>query len=290
MDFIDLFYIAKNDKDDILLIELLNKLEYLKKLLLDTESNIFFTCSDNVNVFFDIQVGSGGLDAQDWVNILFKMYISWFEKREFKYKIISLISGELSGIKFISIKISGKFAYGWLKYESGIHRLVRKSPFDTNKKRHTSFASVFIYPDNEVVADININESDLKIDTFRSSGAGGQHVNTTDSAVRIKHISSGIVVQCQSERSQHQNKLHALRQLMLKLRALHILNCKLDKQKLEKNKLSITWGNQIRSYVLDKSFIKDLRSGYETSNVELVLNGNLDIFVLSVLNMKEKKI
>lgn len=231
----------------------------------------------------EIQSGSGGLDAQDWADILFKMYTSWFNKKNFNYTILDITHGDPIGIKYISIKITGKYAYGWLKSESGIHRLVRKSPFDTNKKRHTSFASVLIYPEKPCKKEIDINNSDLKINTYRSSGAGGQHVNKTDSAVRITHIPSNITVQCQAERSQHKNKAIALEQLKVKINTLQLLN-NISEKELVNNKLSITWGNQIRSYVLDKSYIKDIRLIHELNNINIILNGNLDALVLAILN------
>lgn len=208
------------------------------------------------------------------------MYVSFFEKKNLNYNILNVVNSESIGIKFISIKVIGKYAYGWLKNETGIHRLVRKSPFNTNNKRHTSFASIFVYPvysDNTI---IHLNENEIKIDTFRSSGAGGQHVNKTDSAVRITHIPTKITVQSQSERSQHKNKLQAISQLKMKIAALQRLN-NINMNK----KLAITWGNQIRSYVFDKSYIKDTRTNQEINDIAFILNGNLDIFVLTLLKL-----
>ncbi len=241
-----------------------------------------------MNSFFEIHAGSGGVDAQDWVSILFKMYTSWFKKHKFKYDVISSVEGDISGLKSVSLKVSGKYSYGWLKYECGVHRLVRKSPFDMNNKRHTSFASVFVYPENEDYLKIKLNESDLKIDTFKASGAGGQHVNKTNSAVRIRHIPTNLIVQCQSDRSQHKNKVYAIKQLKLKINTLNLINKKKSKEVFEKKKSDISWGNQIRSYFLDKSFIKDLRTNFERNDVSIVLNGDLDPFVFSILKLKYK--
>jgi len=282
----ELLIISKNDNDISLLNELSNDLYYLKQEIINLEiESLFKSKYDSMNTFLDIQSGSGGLDAQDWVGILFKMYTNWLEKRKFIYRILNLSHGEHNGIKSISLKIIGDYAYGWLKNESGIHRLIRKSDFDSNK-RHTSFASVYVYPDNKNLNEITINDNDLRIETFRSSGAGGQHVNTTDSAVRIKHIPTGITVKCQSERSQHKNKFYAMKQLKSKLHALNLLKNKSNNQIFEQNKLSITWGNQIRSYIFDKSIIKDLRSNLEINDINFVLNGNLDTLIFSVLNME----
>ncbi|HFL8819491.1 MAG TPA: peptide chain release factor 2 [Candidatus Azoamicus sp. OHIO2] len=283
-DFEELFQLSTNDNDSIMLLELQ---ETFQKLILDVnkleEDTLFTSQADNCNAFLEIQSGTGGLDAQDWVEILFKMYTTWFEKKNFIYIIKDLVNGDSGGIKFISIQINGKNAYGWLKHELGIHRLVRKSPFDTNNKRHTSFASVFVYPENLEKCSTVLNETNIKIDTFRSSGAGGQHVNKTDSAIRITHIPTKIVVQCQSDRSQHKNKIQALTQLKMKIEALQNLTTIHAKDK--KNKLAITWGNQIRSYVFDKSYIKDLRTHQEITDIQFILNGNLDIFILELLKL-----
>ena len=241
---------------------------------------------DNNNTFLEIHAGAGGTESQDWAEMLQRMYVRWSERKNYKVSIMQESKGEEAGIKSSTIKISGDFAYGWLKKESGIHRLVRISPFDSNKKRHTSFASVWVYPEIDNKIDININESDLRIDTYRASGAGGQHVNTTDSAVRITHIPSGIVVQCQSDRSQHKNKSNAMS--MLKSR---IYEKELDKRKNEENKSKskkkeIGWGHQIRSYVLHPyKMIKDLRTNYESSNVNNILNGDIDKFLEKSLTL-----
>ena len=241
---------------------------------------------DNNNTFLEIHAGAGGTESQDWAEMLQRMYVRWSERKNYKVSIMQESKGEEAGIKSSTIKISGDFAYGWLKKESGIHRLVRISPFDSNKKRHTSFASVWVYPEIDNKIDININESDLRIDTYRASGAGGQHVNTTDSAVRITHIPSGIVVQCQSDRSQHKNKSNAMS--MLKSR---IYEKELDKRKNEENKTNsekkeIGWGHQIRSYVLHPyKMVKDLRTNYESSNVNNILNGDIDKFLEKSLTL-----
>jgi len=241
---------------------------------------------DNNNTFLEIHAGAGGTESQDWAEMLQRMYVRWSERKNFKVSIMQESKGEEAGIKSSTIKISGDFAYGWLKKESGIHRLVRISPFDSNKKRHTSFASVWVYPEIDNKIDIDINESDLRIDTYRASGAGGQHVNTTDSAVRITHIPSGIVVQCQSDRSQHKNKSNAMS--MLKSR---IYEKELDKRKNEENKTNsekkeIGWGHQIRSYVLHPyKMVKDLRTNYESSNVNNILNGDIDKFLEKSLTL-----
>lgn len=285
-DLFDLLMIAKSDVDFLLFDEILLKFKELKQAVIKFEiESLFITDYDFMNSFMEIHAGSGGIDAQDWVSILFKMYTAWFVNRKFNYDILSFTPGDPCGFKSISIKIYGKCVFGWLKGESGIHRLVRKSPFDSSNKRHTSFASVYVYPDNKNTYDVVVNDGDLKIETFRSSGAGGQHVNTTDSAVRITHIPTGIVVKCQLERSQHKNKAYAMKQLKSKLCALNSLEMKRDQGKFEK-KLSITWGNQIRSYVLDKSLVKDMRTKLEVSNVTGVLNGNIDPFILSNMGIK----
>lgn len=274
------------EKQDTDFIEYLNKnIPIIKNEIIDFEAeNLFLDDMDISNAYFDIQAGSGGTDAQDWTSILLKMYTSWFTKKNFKYEIINLSSGEIAGIKSVSIKIYGKYAYGWLKYETGIHRLVRKSPFDSNKKRHTSFASVFVYPENDNYSKIKITETEIKIETFRSGGAGGQHVNKTDSAIRITHIPTGIIVQSQSERSQHKNKANAIKQLNLKVNAFYNLNKNINEKKIEETKSAITWGNQIRSYIFDKSYVKDLRTNLEYKDLNFILTGNLDNFILSILN------
>lgn len=234
---------------------------------------------DPNNAYMDIQSGSGGTEAQDWANMLLRMYLRWGEQHNFKCELIECSAGEVAGIKSATIKFTGPYAYGWLRTETGVHRLVRKSPFDSNNKRHTSFASVFVSPEVDDTIDIEINPADLRVDTYRASGAGGQHVQKTDSAVRILHEPSGIIVQCQSERSQHQNRDTAMKQLRAKLYELEMRKRRAEQDKLEASKLEITWGSQIRSYVLDMSRIKDLRTNVEIANTQAVLDGDLDKFI-----------
>ncbi|WP_143441069.1 peptide chain release factor 2 [Idiomarina sp. MD25a] len=257
--------------------------EELQELLTQLEAlefrRMFSRDNDSADCYVDIQSGSGGTEAQDWANMLLRMYLRWAEAHEFKTEITELSEGEVAGIKSATVRIAGEYAYGWLRTETGVHRLVRKSPFDSGNRRHTSFASVFIYPEVDDDIEIEINPSDLRIDTYRASGAGGQHVNRTDSAVRITHEPTGIVVQCQSDRSQHKNKDSAMKQLKAKLYELEIQKQNEDKQALEDSKADIGWGSQIRSYVLDDARIKDLRTGVENRNTQAVLDGALDPFI-----------
>ena len=238
---------------------------------------------DSSNAFVDIQSGSGGTEAQDWADMLLRMYLKWAESKGFSATITESSPGEVAGIKSSSILIEGDYAYGWLRSETGVHRLVRKSPFDSGNRRHTSFASVFISPEINDDIEIEINNADIRVDTYRASGAGGQHVNKTDSAVRLTHITTGIVSQCQNGRSQHKNKENALKQLKSKLYELELQKQKEEQQKLEDSKADIGWGSQIRSYVLDQSRIKDLRTNYETGNTSAVLDGNIDEFMRASL-------
>ena len=238
---------------------------------------------DESNAFVDIQSGSGGTEAQDWADMLLRMYLKWAESKGFSATITESSPGEVAGIKSSSILIEGDYAYGWLRSETGVHRLVRKSPFDSGNRRHTSFASVFISPEINDDIEIEINNADIRVDTYRASGAGGQHVNKTDSAVRLTHIPSGTVSQCQNGRSQHKNKENALKQLKSKLYELELQKQKEEQQKLEDSKADIGWGSQIRSYVLDQSRIKDLRTNFETGNTSAVLDGNIDGFMRASL-------
>jgi peptide chain release factor 2 len=231
---------------------------------------------DPNNCYLDIQAGSGGTEAQDWANILLRMYLRWADKRGFDATIIELSEGEVAGIKGATVHIKGEYAFGWLRTEIGVHRLVRKSPFDSGARRHTSFSAVFVSPEIDDKVEIEINPADLRIDTYRSSGAGGQHVNTTDSAVRITHVPTNTVVACQNERSQHANKDTAMKMLRAKLYELEMMKRNAASQALEDSKSDIGWGHQIRSYVLDDSRIKDLRTGVERSDCQKVLDGDLD--------------
>ena len=234
---------------------------------------------DESCAFLDIQSGSGGTEAQDWAEMLLRMYLRWAERRGFKTELIEVSPGEVAGIKSATIKVDGDYAFGWLRTEIGVHRLVRKSPFDSGNRRHTSFAAVFISPEIDDDIDIDINPADLRIDVYRASGAGGQHVNRTESAVRITHQPTGVVVQCQNDRSQHKNKATAMKQLKSKLYELEVQKRSVDQQALEETKSDIGWGSQIRSYVLDQSRIKDLRTGIEVGNTQAVLDGDLDQFI-----------
>jgi peptide chain release factor 2 len=240
---------------------------------------------DLANAYVEIQAGSGGTEAQDWAEMLLRMYLRWGESKGFKTELIEVSAGEVAGIKGATIHISGDYAFGWLRTETGVHRLVRKSPFDSGSRRHTSFASIFISPEIDDDIEVNLDMSDVRIDTYRASGAGGQHVNKTDSAVRLTHEPSGIVVQCQNQRSQHKNKDMAIKQLKAKLYELEELKRKDEAQTVEESKADIGWGSQIRSYVLDQSRIKDLRTNIEVSNTGAVLDGDLDKFIEASLKM-----
>jgi peptide chain release factor 2 len=234
---------------------------------------------DANNAFVEIQSGTGGTEAQDWASMLLRMYLRWAERRGFKTELIEQSDGEVAGIKGATIRIEGPYAFGWMRTETGVHRLVRKSPFDSGNRRHTSFASVFVSPEVDEDFDIEINPADLKVDTYRASGAGGQHVNRTESAIRITHVPSGIIVACQSDRSQHKNRSTAMKMLKARLYETEMLKRNAEKQKLEDSKADIGWGSQIRSYVLDQSRIKDLRTNIEVANTQAVLDGDLDKFI-----------
>ena len=255
----------------------------LEKLMAQLETlefrRMFSGEMDPNNAFLDIQAGSGGTEAQDWAEMLVRMYLRWGESKSFKTTLMEASAGDVAGLKSATIQFEGEYAFGWLRTETGVHRLVRKSPFDSGGRRHTSFASVFVSPEIDDNIEIDINPADLRIDTYRSSGAGGQHVNTTDSAVRITHEPSGMVTSCQTERSQHQNKDNAMKQLRAKLFEMEMLKRSAEKQAMEDSKADIGWGSQIRSYVLDDSRIKDLRTGVENRNTQAVLDGALDPFI-----------
>ena len=276
----DLIRMAAEEDDEATLQAVLADLEGLEKQLADLEFRRMFSGEmDPNNAFVDIQSGSGGTEAQDWAEMLLRMYLRWGERRGFHTELMEVSAGDVAGIKSATIKIDGAYAFGWLRTETGVHRLVRKSPFDSGNRRHTSFASVFVSPEVDENINIDINPADLRIDTYRASGAGGQHVNRTESAIRITHEPSGIVVQCQSDRSQHKNRATAMKQLRAKLYEMEMLKRNADKQAMEDSKSDIGWGSQIRSYVLDQSRIKDLRTGVETGNPQPVLDGDLDMFI-----------
>ena len=285
-DASELLELAVEENDESTIASVAADLARLEKDLAGLEFRRMFSGDmDANNAFVDIQSGSGGTEAQDWANMLLRMYLRWCEQHGFQTELVEVSEGEVAGIKSATIKFTGEYAYGWLRTETGVHRLVRKSPFDSGNRRHTSFASVFVFPEVDESIDIEVNPADLRIDTYRASGAGGQHVNRTDSAVRITHIPSGIVAQCQSERSQHQNKAHAMNQLKAKLYETELQKRNAEKQVLEDSKSDIGWGSQIRSYVLDQSRIKDLRTGMENSNTQAVLDGDLDEFIEASLKM-----
>lgn len=276
----DLLAMAVEEDDKESVDELVTELDELENYLEKLEFRRMFSGEmDTENAYIDIQSGSGGTEAQDWADMLLRMYLRWCESRGFKADIIELSSGEVAGIKSATIQVQGEYAFGWLRTETGVHRLVRKSPFDSGSRRHTSFASIFCYPEIKDDVEIEVNPADLRIDTYRASGAGGQHVNKTDSAVRITHVPTNTVVQCQNDRSQHKNKDQAMKLLKAKLYELEIQKQNAEKQEMEDAKSDIGWGSQIRSYVLDQSRIKDLRTGYESTNTQAVLDGDLDGFI-----------
>jgi peptide chain release factor 2 len=282
----ELLELAEEEQDEETVNAVAEDLQAMEDKLGQLEFRRMFSGEmDANNAYLDIQSGSGGTEAQDWANILLRMYLRWAERRGFKAELIEVSEGEVAGIKSATIHIQGEYAYGWLRTETGVHRLVRKSPFDSGNRRHTSFASVFVSPEVDENIDIEINPADIKTDTYRASGAGGQHVNKTDSAVRLTHMPTNTVVQCQSERSQHQNKAHAMNMLRAKLYEMEIQKRNTEKQALEDSKSDIGWGSQIRSYVLDQSRIKDLRTNVETGNTQAVLDGDLDQFIEASLKM-----
>lgn len=285
-DVAELLEMAVEEEDADTVADVEEELQSLTQHLATLEFRRMFSGKmDANNAFLEIQSGSGGTEAQDWAEMICRMYLRWGEAKGFKTELMEASDGDVAGIKSATIRFSGEYAFGWLRTETGVHRLVRKSPFDSGSRRHTSFASVFVSPEIDDDIDIEINPSDLRTDTYRASGAGGQHVNKTDSAVRITHEPSGIVVQCQSQRSQHQNRDFAMKQLKAKLYEMEMLKRNEAAQAQEDNKADIGWGSQIRSYVLDDQRIKDLRTNVQTSNCNNVLDGDLDLFIEASLKM-----
>ncbi|MDP2239777.1 MAG: peptide chain release factor 2 [Burkholderiales bacterium] len=276
----ELYEIARAERDEGMLVSIAEDAANLEKTVAELEfRRMFSNAMDPNNCFLDIQSGSGGTEAQDWASILERMYLRYCERKDFRVEVLEESSGEVAGIKSATIKVNGEYAYGHLRTETGVHRLVRKSPFDANSRRHTSFAAVSVYPEVDETIEVDLNPADLRVDTYRASGAGGQHINKTDSAVRLTHLPTGIVVQCQSDRSQHRNRAEAMALMKSRLYELELRKRNEEKQALEDSKTDIGWGHQIRSYVLDQSRIKDLRTNVETGNTQSVLDGNLDEFI-----------
>ena len=280
----ELFEMAQAEKDEASILGIAEDVQDLEKRVEDLEFRRMFSGElDANNCFVDIQAGSGGTEAQDWASMLLRMYLRYCERKDFKVEVLEESEGDVAGIKSASIKVAGEYAYGHLRTETGVHRLVRKSPFDSGNRRHTLFASVFVYPEVDESIEVDINPADLRIDTYRASGAGGQHINKTDSAVRITHLPTNIVVQCQNDRSQHRNRAEAMAMLKSRLYEVELRKRQAEQQKLEDSKTDIGWGHQIRSYVLDQSRIKDLRTNYEVGNTQAVLDGDLDDFIAASL-------
>ncbi|RXZ32524.1 peptide chain release factor 2 [Oxalobacteraceae bacterium CAVE-383] len=280
----DLFEMAREEKDEDTLEAIEADAAGLQKMVEEMEfRRMFSNPMDPNNCFIDIQAGAGGTEAQDWASMLLRQYLRYCERKGFKAEIMEQSDGEVAGIKTATIKVEGEYAYGFLRTETGVHRLVRKSPFDSANGRHTSFSSLFVYPEVDDSIDIDVNPADVRVDTYRASGAGGQHINKTDSAVRLTHGPTGIVVQCQNDRSQHRNRAEAWDMLKAKLYELELRNRMSEQQKLEDSKTDVGWGHQIRSYVLDQSRIKDLRTNFETGNTKAVLDGDLDGFIAASL-------
>ncbi len=276
-EFVEL---ARAENDETTLEEMASEVDLIAKKVEQMEFRRMFSGEmDAHNAYMDIQSGSGGTEAQDWAEMLLRMYLRWGEQHGFKTTLMEASPGDVAGIKSATIEFMGEYAFGWLRTETGVHRLVRKSPFDSGNRRHTSFASVFVSPEVDEDFEIDINSADLRTDTYRASGAGGQHVNKTDSAIRLTHVPTGVVVQCQSDRSQHKNRAQAMKQLKAKLYELEMKKKSEQQQALEESKMDIGWGSQIRSYVLDQSRIKDLRTGVENTNTQAVLDGDLDKFI-----------
>ena len=275
---------ARDEQDEDTLVAIEQDVDELKKLVEAMEfRRMFSDPMDPNNCFVDIQAGAGGTEAQDWASMILRQYLRYCERKGFKVEIMEQSDGEVAGIKTATLKVEGDYAYGFLRTETGVHRLVRKSPFDSANGRHTSFCSLFVYPEVDESFEIDINPADVRVDTYRASGAGGQHINKTDSAVRLTHAPSGIVVQCQNDRSQHRNRAEAWEMLKSRLYELELRKRTSDQQKLEDSKTDVGWGHQIRSYVLDQSRIKDLRTGFETGNTKAVLDGDLDDFIAASL-------
>ncbi|MCH8177996.1 MAG: peptide chain release factor 2 [Proteobacteria bacterium] len=283
-DSSELLELAVMEDDSSIVEEIMHDLQRVEKTVAELEFRRMFSGEmDECNAFLEIQSGSGGTEAQDWANMLLRMYLRWGEAKGFKTELIEVSDGDVAGIKSATIRFEGPYAYGWLRTETGVHRLVRKSPFDSGNRRHTSFAAAFVSPEVDDDIEIEIDPSDLRIDVYRASGAGGQHVNRTESAVRITHLPTNVVVQCQNDRSQHKNKATAMKQLKAKLYELEKQARNSEAQNIEDAKADIGWGSQIRSYVLDQSRIKDLRTGVETGNTQAVLDGDLDQFIVASL-------
>ena len=279
-DAAEIFEMAVEEDDADTAAEVTGDLDGFESQLEGLEFRRMFSGElDANNAFLDIQSGAGGTEAQDWAEMLLRMDLRWAEAHDFKAELIEASAGEVAGLKSATVRVSGEYAYGWLRTETGVHRLVRKSPFDSGNRRHTSFASVFVSPEVDDDIDIEVDPSDLRIDVYRASGAGGQHVNRTESAVRITHLPTNIVVQCQNDRSQHKNKATAMKQLKAKLYELELQERRSKASEVEESKADVGWGSQIRSYVLDQSRIKDLRTGVETGNTQAVLDGGLDNFI-----------
>lgn len=280
----ELFELAASDDDDATLESIEQDADAFQEKLENLEfRRMFSNPADPLNCFLDIQAGAGGTEAQDWASMLLRQYLKYAERKGFKAEVLEESEGDVAGLKSATIKIEGEYAFGYLRTETGVHRLVRKSPFDSSGGRHTSFASVFVYPEVDESFEVEVNPADLRVDTYRASGAGGQHINKTDSAVRLTHMPTGIVVQCQNDRSQHRNRAEAMQMLKSKLYELEMRNRMAEQQKLEDSKTDVGWGHQIRSYVLDQSRIKDLRTNVEISNTQKVLDGDLDPFIQASL-------
>ncbi len=280
----DLFELARDEADEDTLLAIEAEVATLATHVADIEFRRMFNHpADPNNCFIDIQAGAGGTEACDWASMLLRQYLRYCERKGFKTSLLEESAGEVAGLKSSTIKVEGEYAYGYLRTETGVHRLVRKSPFDSSGGRHTSFASIFVYPEVDDSIEVEVNPADLRVDTFRASGAGGQHINKTDSAVRLTHLPSGIVVQCQSDRSQHRNRAEAMAMLKSRLYEAELRKRQAEQDKLESNKTDVGWGHQIRSYVLDQSRIKDLRTGVEISNTRAVLDGDLDDLISASL-------